>query len=231
MKTHAARPALLFLGAILPVVFFLCLPPAAQSADSPAALHTPPGFSTNWTPLFNGRDLYNWTNTDFVASGPVTVQSNQINLAAGGILTGINWTNSPLPKTNFEISLEAMKTDGSDFFCGLTFPVGDSFCSLILGGWGGTLVGLSSIEDLDASENDTTRTISFDKGRWYHVVLRVTPAAITAWLDDKKIIDADIKGKKISLRPGPIEFSVPLGLAAYQTGAAYRNIRLRLLQP
>jgi len=201
--------------------------PLCARAQSPA----PPAWSTHWTPLFDGRDLHNWTNTDFVASGKITVSSNEIHLAAGGIMTGINWTNGPLPKSNYEISLDAMKTDGSDFFCGLTFPVGDSFCSLILGGWGGTTVGLSSLDDLDASENETTKSISFDSGHWYHVQVAVTPAKITAWLDNKKIIEAPIAGRKVSLRPGPIEFSVPLGLATYQTGAAYRNIQLRLLNP
>lgn len=200
------------------------LPSHAQTPASAA-------WSANWTPIFNGRDLHNWTNTDFVASGKITVVSNQIHLAAGGIMTGINWTNGPLPKSNYEISLDAMKTDGGDFFCGLTFPVGDSFCSLILGGWGGTTVGLSSLDDLDASENETSKSITFDPGRWYHVQVAITPAKITAWLDNNKIIDAPIAGRKVSLRPGPIEFSVPLGLATYQTGAAYRNIQLRLLKP
>ena len=188
-------------------------------------------WTTNWTSLFNGHDLSNWTNSDFVASGRIAVASNEIQLAAGGILTGVNWTNGPLPRTDYEMTLEAMKTGGSDFFCGLTFPVGESYCSLILGGWGGTMVGLSSLDDLDASENETSKSISFDTGRWYRVQVAVTPAKITAWLDGNKIIDAKIAGRKVSLRPGPIEFSVPLGLATYQTSAAYRDIRLRLTKP
>lgn len=110
------------------------------------ALVAPPvargvAWSTNWTPLLNGRDLTHWAITDFVAHGAVNVESNRVTLAAGGILTGINWTNGPLPKTDYELSLEALKSDGSDFFCGLTFPVDDSFCSLILGGWGGSVAG------------------------------------------------------------------------------------------
>jgi hypothetical protein len=47
---------------------------------------------------------------------------------------------------NYEIKLEAKKVTGNDFFCGMTFPVGDSFCSFIVGGWGGPVVGLSSID-------------------------------------------------------------------------------------
>ena len=29
--------------------------------------------------------------------------------------------------------------DGSDFFCTTTFPVGDAFCSFVVGGWSGTV--------------------------------------------------------------------------------------------
>ena len=146
-------------------------------------------------------------------------------------MTGINWTNGPLPQSNYEISLDALRSDGSDFFCGLTFPVGDSFCSLILGGWGGAITGLSSLDDLDASENETSRQLFYELGRWYHVRVRVTPAKIEAWLDRDKIVDVNIAGRKVSLRPGPIEFSKPLGLATYQTGAAIKDMQLRLIQP
>jgi len=190
-----------------------------------------PAWSTNGTPLFNGRDLSNWAVTDFVARGPVTVNSNKVTLGAGAIMTGINWTNGPLPQSNYEISLDALRSDGSDFFCGLTFPVGDSFCSLILGGWGGAITGLSSLDDLDASENETSRQLFYELGRWYHVRVRVTPAKIEAWLDRDKIVDVNIAGRKVSLRPGPIEFSKPLGLATYQTGAAIKDMQLRLIQP
>lgn len=61
-----------------------------------------------------------------------------------------------MPVMNYELSLEAMRVDGSDFFCGLTFPVGSNFCSFIVGGWGGGVVGLSSLNSEDASQNETT---------------------------------------------------------------------------
>jgi hypothetical protein len=143
--------------------FLLLLTLAAWAGGGPApALASPAGltWSTNWTPLFNGRDLSNWTNTDFVARGAVTVRSNQLILAAGGILTGVNWTNGALPTNNFEIEVDALKSDGSDFFCGLTFPVGESFCSLILGGWGGSITGLSSLAVLMIWTRRKTRPAS-----------------------------------------------------------------------
>jgi hypothetical protein len=187
-------------------------------------------WTTNWTSLFDGKTLTNWASTDFAGHGDVTVGNGQIKIAMGADLSGITWTNGALPRTNYEISLQAIKLDGSDFFCGLTFPVAKSSCSLILGGWGGGVVGLSSLDDADASENETTRSLAFDAGHWYHIVLRVTAAKIEAWLDDKKIIDASIAGRKVSLRPGAIYLSEPLGVATYVTTSGLKDFKLRLIE-
>ena len=91
-----------------------------------------------WQPLFDGKTLTNWKPTKFMGEGAVKVENGQIILETGSDLTGITWTGPELPKTNYEIALQAMRVEGRDFFAGVTFPVDDSFCSLILGGWGGT---------------------------------------------------------------------------------------------
>ncbi|HLJ54853.1 MAG TPA: DUF1080 domain-containing protein [Chthonomonadaceae bacterium] len=186
--------------------------------------------------LFDGATLAGWKPTDFRGAGAVRVDPRfrggtpAIVVDAGSALTGITWTGKDsIPKTNYEISLESMKIDGLDFMCGLTFPVDSSYATLILGGWGGNVVGISSIEGQDASENETSRGMEFAKDHWYAVRMRVTPARLEAWLDDKKIVDVNIAGKKIGLRFGEISKSAPLGLASYQTKAAWRNIRLREL--
>jgi hypothetical protein len=116
--------------------------------------------------------------------------------------------------------------DGSDFFCGLTFPVGKSHCSLIVGGWGGGVVGLSSIDGQDAANNATTRVMSFTSGRWYAVRVRVTPDKITCFLDDEQIIDQPLADHEISVRE-EVAASQPLGIATYATTAELRNIRWR----
>lgn len=183
----------------------------------------------DWKPMFDGHSLAGWKETDFSGKGPVSVQDGLMVLDTGNSLTGVNWTNEA-PKTDYEIEFEAMKVDGSDFFCGLTFPVQDSWCSLIMGGWGGTVVGLSSIEGQDASENETSQFIKFDTGRWYHIRLRVTKAKIQVWLDGKQIINEPLEGRNIGLRFGEIELSKPLGIASYETAAALRGIRMRRLE-
>ena len=135
--------------------------------------------------------------------------------------------HEPFPETDYEIALDAMRVGGSDFFCGLTFPVSNSFCSLIVGGWGGSLLGLSSIDGMDASENETTRFMNFDDGKWYRLRIRVTKDRIEGWLDKDKVVDVVTKDRHISTRAGEIEMSVPLGICSWQTTAAIREVRMR----
>src|SRR5438876_1871985 len=186
------------------------------------------GRAGEWQNLFDGKTLEGWKVTDFAGRGEVNVENGRLMLHSGVMLTGVSWTNT-LPKIDYEVSLEAMKVDGSDFFCGLTFPVQDSFCTLIVGGWGGGVVGLSSIDGMDASENETTKYMKFDAGRWYHLRLRVTREQIATWIDEEKIVDQSIVGRKISLRPGDIDLSKPFGLATWQTTGALRDIKIRRL--
>ena len=179
--------------------------------------------------LFDGRSLGPWTSTDFGGQGDVTVKDGAIHMAMGSYMTGINWTG-PVVRMNYEITLEAMRVDGSDFFCGLTFPVDDTSCTLVLGGWGGSLCGLSCLDSFDASENETTRMETFENGRWYRVRLRVVPGRIQAWLDDEDepLVDVDVTGRTLSVRL-EVELSQPLGIATWNTAGAVRNIRLKKL--
>jgi hypothetical protein len=216
--------------------FTFASPVMVQDQPEPKkpALTLPAG--GKWKPLFDGKSLKDWKQTEFGGGGEVVVDPKAkggqpaIQVSAGVALSGFNWVGDTLPTTDYEISVEAMKLEGTDFFCGITFPVGESFASLILGGWGGGTVGISSIDNRDASDNETTQIRAFAKDRWFKVRVRVTTTKIEVWLDDKRIISPDIKGKKISLRRGEISYSKPLGFSTYQTKGAFRNIRLRLLE-
>ncbi|MCA9072978.1 MAG: DUF1080 domain-containing protein [Planctomycetaceae bacterium] len=180
-----------------------------------------------WITLFDGKTLKGWEITKFGGEGEVAVKGGAIEMGFGTDLTGIH-TERELPKTNYEVELEAMRVDGTDFFCGMTFPVKKDPCSLILGGWGGGVCGLSSIDDMDASENETTTYRAFKNKKWYKIRLKVTDKKIEAWLDGKQIVEQDLKGKKISIRY-EVELSKPFGFACWQTSAALKNIRIRSL--
>ncbi|MGE3313990.1 MAG: DUF1080 domain-containing protein [Planctomycetaceae bacterium] len=182
---------------------------------------------SGWTSLFDGKSLEGWKITDFGGQGDVRVEDGAILLELGNDLTGVT-RESGVPTINYEVELEAMRVDGADFFCGLTFPVKNDACSLILGGWGGGLVGLSSLDGFDASENETSSYREFENGKWYRVRLKVTEARIEAWIDDEQIIDADIANRRVSVRI-EIELSRPFGLATWRTKGAIRNIRVRPL--
>jgi len=73
--------------------------------------------------LFDGKTLGRWKITDFGGQGDVYVKDGSIFLEMGNDMTGVTWTG-PLVRMNYEITLEAMRVAGSDFFCGLTFPRG-----------------------------------------------------------------------------------------------------------
>ena len=118
-----------------------------------------------------------------------------------------------------------MKVDGNDFFCGMTFPVDKDPCTLIVGGWGGTVVGLSSINGMDASENETTTLRQFEKNRWYRIRLKVAGGKIQAWIDDEQVVDFTIGDNMISIRP-EVELSRPFGIATWHTTGALKNIRV-----
>ena len=208
---------------LLAVACLVAAPLAAGSAGTQAGKG-----GDGWEPLFDGKTLANWTRTKFIGEGPVTVENGQIVLASGNDLTGITWSGPPLPTTNYELTLRAMRVEGGDFFAGITFPVGGSFCSLILGGWGGTVVGLSSINGMDASENATSQSIAFEQKRWYDVRIRVTPEKIEAWLDKRQIIDQPLTGIQVDVRI-EVDASKPLGIASWRTRAALTDIRLRRL--
>jgi hypothetical protein len=179
-----------------------------------------------WKSLFNGKDLTGWQVNEFGGAGEVTVADGRIMLGMGVALTGIKRTNDLL-RTNFEVEVEAMKIQGGDFFCGLTFPVKDSHATLVVGGWGGSLVGVSSIDGMDASENEYTQYMRFEDNQWYTIRVRVTDTRIQAWIDQERMIDADIEGKRVSMRFGEIEDSAPFGIASFQTTSALRSVKIR----
>jgi hypothetical protein len=121
-----------------------------------------------------------------------------------------------------------MRVSGNDFFCGMTFPVNESHCSLIVGGWGGPVVGLSTIDGNDAAHNSTKTLKKFDKNVWYKIKLQVTDEAIVAWIDDELVVDFEIGDHVISIRP-EVGLSRPFGITSWNTTAALRNIRLKVL--
>jgi hypothetical protein len=183
-----------------------------------------------WRALFDGRSLEGWRETPFTGRGRVSVAEGAIVLSGGNPMTGVTFTGA-FPRTDYEIRFEAARAEGGDFFASLTFPVEQSFCTLVTGGWGGDIVGLSNLDGWDASDNETRSYFEFEKGRWYAFRLRVTPDTITAWIDDQPVVKVSIAGRAVGLRYGEIRLSAPLGFASYATTGKVRKIEYRTLPP
>jgi len=161
-------------------------------------------------------------------SGGTLEVGEELSIGWGESLTNVRWKGE-VPIAPFELELKAKRVNGTDFFCAVTFPArGVEECvTLIVGGWGGSLVGISSIDGKDASENDAQKIHIFEADVWYQVRLVRDGEKLMVWIDGEKLIDIDTTGKILSLRQGGIEECAPFGLATWQTTARIKDIRWR----
>ncbi len=203
----------------------------ADIVDSQNEQHSQTQQNEDQISLFDGKSLEGWVETDFGGEEMVEVINGELIMKPGYPLTGVNRDREEeLPTSNYEISLEAKRIEGTDFFCGLTFPVKDSHCSLIVAGWAGATVGLSCVDNLDASSNDTTCFMNFENDRWYKIRLLVTDAKIVCWIDDEEVIFQELEGHTVQVR-GDVVATRPLGLCAFECKVAYKNILMTKIDP
>jgi hypothetical protein len=198
---------------------------AAAMAEPPSQA---PKTGKDWKSLWDAKTLTGWKPAKYYGAGKVAVRDGAIIIERGKVMNGVVYTRGDFPKMDYELRFDAKKIDGRDFFGTATFPVGSSFCTFVVGGWGGTTVGLSNIDYMDASENQTSTSKDFTTGRWYHIRIRVSAHRIETWIDREKLVDFDTTDRKIGIR---IECNAckPFGIATYMTTSAIRNIRVRPL--
>jgi hypothetical protein len=197
------------------VLLLACLPLTGQS---------------DWKPLFDGKSLEGWQATAFPRHPAPKVEGGAIMLPHGAPLTGVTWTGAELPKFGYELRFEAQRVQGGDFFASVTFPAGNSHATFVTGGWGGDIVGISSIDGWDASENETRKYFTFEPGKWYTFRIRVKADQIEAWIGDKQVVDVNIAGREVGLRPGDTKLTAPLGFMSYNTTGAIRKIEIRTIR-
>jgi hypothetical protein len=212
------RPRLFITLALL-----LPLTTLAQDKKGP-----PKSDAKEWKILFDGKSLTNWKTAEFGGQGDPIIKDSNLIIPMGETLSGVAWAGDPkaIPTINYEVSLEAQRVTGSDFFVGLTFPYQKSFASLILGGWGGAVCGISSVDGEDAAHNSTATVREFKDKQWYRIHLRVTDKKIEAWVNDDQVVDLETEDHKIDTR-ADIDLCKPFGLGTYQTTAAIRDIKIR----
>ncbi|MDR1383716.1 MAG: DUF1080 domain-containing protein [Planctomycetaceae bacterium] len=227
---HYAR-RLIFIVVMMNIAGTLLFGQEKTAESVPAKQNAP-----KWKSLFDGKTLDGWKAPEDTTAGQVKVESGCIVLGQGDLSTGIKYVK-PFPKTNYEITYQAKRVKGYDFFGTITFPVKDSFCSFVNGGWGGGTIGLSSINGYDASENETSSYYSFKDDEWYQFRVCVSDDRITVWvnaLEDKSAekqepeIDVTLKEKEISIRIEVNPYK-PLGFTSWVTEGWLRDIKYREL--
>lgn len=205
-------------------------PAAATKVDNSDSKDSRKSKKTDgWQPLFEKSSLKGWKITNYGGEGEAEVVDGVLSLEQGVDLSGITTTRKDLLTDHYEVEFEARRTQGNDFFVGFTFPVRDSACTLICGGWGGGVCGISSIGLMDASENDTTSYSAFNNGQWYKVKLKVDGQKIEAWMDGKSLLDVELDDRDVDTR-FEMDLSKPMGFATYQSTAEIRKARYRSLK-
>lgn len=209
-----------------------------------------------WTPLFDGKTLDGWEVPKLEGDKKAEIEDGCMILGRDGLATGVKYVK-PFPKSNYEIEYEAKRVKGYDFFGAITFPVKESHCSFINGGWGGYATGISSINGYDASENETTSYYEFKEKQWYRFRVCVSDDRITVWFypldeenddpDDvasktpdpkaeakkreeieKPKVDLVLEDKEITTRLEVSPYK-PLGLTTWNTEGHIRNVKYREL--
>ena len=180
--------------------------------------------------LFDGKTLDGWKKTDFSGAGKVIVENGAIVMKAGESMTGITCSRKDLPTSDYELIYEAQRLEGGDFFAAATFPVGKNFITLVNGGWGGTVTGLSSLGGADASENETGHFYKYESKKWYTFRVRVTDEIIRCWIDKDKVVDISHQDRHVGTRIETRD-NQPLGFATWETTGVLRRVDVRSLTP
>lgn len=183
--------------------------------------------AAEWIDMLGGRLEERWSVTNFGGEGAVELSEGVLTLSPGDPLTGVTWQGD-FPTEQYELQFEAQRVAGSDFFVGLTFPIGSQYCSFICGGWGGGLIGISSINGNDASENATASFRSLKNEHWYKFRIRVEPEQLSVWMDDEQIVDESRSNKDFSIR-AEMRPCRPVGYSTFLTKAAVRGLAYRTL--
>lgn len=226
--TSEARPA----GPIV-LATLLGLALVANPASARTGIDEPAAPDSETITLFDGESLDGWKPADFYKPGEVSAKDGELILAASAVsggMTGVTTTRDDLPRTNYELSYQARRLSGRDFFAACTFPIGNEYLTLVNGGWGGTVTGLSSIDGADASENLTNTYLKYADDTWYSFRVRVTDHVVRCWIDDEELISFDHRGHHLETRL-ETRANHPLGFATWQTGGALKDITLRPLSP
>ena len=180
--------------------------------------------------LFDGT-LKNWTQVtqyDFDSAPAPTIVDGAIRLPKGAPGSGIKY-NGKVPKINYELTYQARRVEGNDFFGLAVIPYKDKSFGFVLGGWGGTLCGFSRLDGYSADENSSAFTYNFKNNVWYDVKLKITEKELVVYINGEKMKSVDMEDREVSNRM-EVEPVEPFGFATWYTTAEIRNIVIRKIE-
>jgi len=185
--------------------------------------------------LLSAANEGRWQQAGIPDEGAISVEKGELTVRTGLPMSGCKfaaWDEQGLPGTNYAITYEAMRVEGDDIFGMCTFPVAShaAHATFVIGGWGGTLTGISSIDFKDASENSTRAEQRFENGTWHRVRIEVRPDDLRAWVNDRLVVNVSIKGRSVTLRPGFIDHCLPFGFATWNTVGRVRAVVVETLK-
>lgn len=185
-----------------------------------------------WTYLFDGKTLKNWVDLEDAGAEKPVVEDGAIVLGMGASSTSIKFDEEAagfkLPRENYELEIVSRRDMGTDFFSATTFPVGDACVTLINGGWGGAVLGISNVDDMDASQNSTSSFYNFKNGVWHRFRVQVSKRALRVWVNDEKGIDCVVEGRRLGTR-FEVSRCEPLGLTSWVSKGVVKVVRVRAL--
>jgi alpha-L-arabinofuranosidase len=141
-----------------------------------------------------------------------------------GTATNVRLTFGDPAWTDYEFTLEALKTGGQEGFLVLLRVAGDeAFYWANLGGWGNVghalergIAGQDRWGAVTPQEQGQIET-----GRWYRIRARCEGPRVQVWLEDRLVIDYADDGK------GPAAGGA--GIGTWATQAQYRNLKVTAL--
>lgn len=170
-------------------------------------------------------DLLSKTDVSQPVAGTWTKSGNTLKAsAANGARIVLNW--QPTAEYDYEVSFT--RHNGRDSIA-LIFVHGGRQACYEVDAWGQRLAGIQNINNQDVRQNPTRLTDqALQNGRKYTMRIAVRKEGLTAYLDDKQLVEYKTSGGDLSVvEPWRIPDQKSLGLGVWNSETTFHSIRVK----